>query len=1648
MMNERRFRMILLSSAAVLLPVGAAMGQTTLPKGGAFVAGAGTIGQSGTAMTIDQTTARGVIDWKSFSIGQGGSVTINNGSGATLNRVTGGELSTILGTLKATGTLYLINPQGVVVGATGTVVAGGDFVASTHDVANEHFMRGGTLLFTGDSSGTVRNLGKISSTGGDVILIAREVTNAGTIQAPRGTVGLAGGQEVLLTEGGKDGERVFVRVGPGRVDNQGTVEAAQAELKAAGGNVYALAGNNGGVVRATGTEIRQGRIWLTAPSGDVTNAGTLEARNADGSGGWVTVAAERGTATHQGAIDVRGAGPARDGGTAVVTGERVTLIGRSRIDASGTGKGGTVLAGGDWQGGRDPAKKIVPPPIPAAKRLAMQSGATISADGGIAGGKGDGGAVVLWSDEETRFAGTVSARGGAAGGDGGRVETSGRDALRATGTVDAQAPAGKGGQWLLDPRNVTITAGGLDATAGGTVTPTADDATVDAATLNAALNGGTSVTITTGTTGSQSGDITVSGAIAKTAGGDATLRLNADRSINVLQSITSTEGRLDVVLNADRNADGQGNIIVGTRATATEIRTNGGSIEMAGGDTVDGNGWLTGAARGLDNGTTQTASGVFLENAWLHSGGGDIRLRGTGASGNPASDSVGVMVQGGSVVDSGTGTITVTGIGPSNGTTGNMGVNIRALALGSGVTSAPSTVTSASTAAQAIVITGTGAPAGTAGNSSGVSVQSGSIVEATGDGGGITITGTGGVGTDRYNDGIIFANGAARVRATSGAVLLSGTKGPNASALDIEFIGAGYIIGGGRGASPMGSGTITLETDSLVLGTTTLQTTGAVTLRPRTAGRAIDVGSGTDAAAALEISTAEIANITAGTLRIGRDDAGNAAGAITVSAPVSVGTASTLSLFTGSTVAQSGSGAITATNLRVSAGGAVSLAANTNAVTRTAIRSGGNNAVAFRDDTGFEIGSVDGADGVGAGTASVTLTSSGAVTQSQPVSAGGLALKGAGGGYTLEHASNSFGSLAADTGSLSVKTTGDLTVGTVGTTAGLQATGAVRADAGGSITLGNAVGSSATGNAVTLVAGSNFINNAGNSALAASNGRWLVYSTSPTGNAGEPTTHAWRRYNATISGLAPADVTDSGNGYLYGTAPSLALTVTGTFSKTYDGTTTITGTGLGVTGATGTINGDTVGASLSSTTADGSVTGKGVGSGKTISIAATDIGTPGVTDGTGKPVYGYAIGSVTVNSTGTITAKSLTPSLTGTVSKTYDGTTTATLDASNVTLTGVVGTDTVSATATNAGYDSKGAGTGKTVTATGLALAGTDAGNYTLSTTTAGAAVGTITAATLAVTAQPAGKTEGSADPPLTYILGGLQTGDTAGAVLSGALVRAAGETPGVYAIGQGTLAANGDYTIAFTGAAFTVATAPPPPPPTATPPVPPPAEPPVTPPVTPPAEPPTEPPVTPPVEPPPLPPVTPPVPPPPATPPVVVVPPIVPPVVQPPVVGGTATTGTAAAVTTVAATSGMAVGGSASFVTPDGGTGVPAGLVLPAAGGATMTVQLPAAGGGGASGSPAPGSQLEASLSAGAFNVVYSQPASFTLSAPLPSGGAAIAGAGGPGGGAGAVLTGSSSFTTFKPEERPSVTLVDKDESAAPGVGTAGTPGRRGEGP
>jgi filamentous hemagglutinin family protein len=233
----------------------------------------------GNTTYIDQSSARAIVNWESFSVGAGHAAEfrvdgIGAADAAILNRVTGSLPSQIDGTLTAQGRVYLINPNGVIIGSTGIVNAH-SFIASTLDIQDDDFLNATTNTFGGDSVAAISNLGTINASGGDVVLIARQIVNKGTITAADGGVLLGAGDEVEYLLASSANPRLLVRSTAdveetaGRIEHAGTLSGQHVELAAAVGNLYAQAIRVDGAVHATATAERDGRIYLTSDTGGI-----------------------------------------------------------------------------------------------------------------------------------------------------------------------------------------------------------------------------------------------------------------------------------------------------------------------------------------------------------------------------------------------------------------------------------------------------------------------------------------------------------------------------------------------------------------------------------------------------------------------------------------------------------------------------------------------------------------------------------------------------------------------------------------------------------------------------------------------------------------------------------------------------------------------------------------------------------------------------------------------------------------------------------------------------------------------------------------------------------------------------------------------------------------------------------------------------------------------------------------------------------------------------------------------------------------------------------------------------------------------------------------------------------------------------------
>ncbi|MEX2581509.1 MAG: filamentous hemagglutinin N-terminal domain-containing protein [Verrucomicrobiales bacterium] len=622
--------------------------------------------RAGNRLTVLQGTDRAIIDWNDFSIG-GDEVTRfkqPTSESAALNRVQGRHVSRIDGALRANGNILLLNPNGILVGASGTIDVGG-FVGSTLDVEDSEFLAGGDLQFRGSSQGAVINLGRISASHGDVFLMAATVDNSGLVQAPRGTAGLAAGNDILLKESGE--ERVYVRGASGGkkengVINRGTVEANVAELKSHGGNIYGMAVKNEGRVAATSVSREGGQIFLRAGGGGtVRSTGTLQGkRNSGEEGGRIVADAGADGKTEIGG-EVDASGEEGAGGSVLVLGREIDVFEDSLILADGDSAGGRVYIGGGREG-EDPA-------FHNATDVTVGGGARIDAGARVAG---NGGEIVVFANRSLTFQGRAEARGGSVSGDGGFVELSGKESVRIPGlveSVDVGAPNGRGGLFLLDPNDIFIESG-----SGSPIQFEPDDGGETAISLNTLyaddisnfLQSNGSLVIQTDEDPSfqGSGNITVKNGVLISWASDNNLtfmalndfRMEGDTSI----AVGGGNGGLSVEAGGSAIFLGDGQVSIATVA---------GDISVSGQRGVE----LAGASFGTDSGDIAItgiggpgADGVAISGSSLVSNSGNITIEGTGGAGT--SRGIHIFGEVGSTMESGSDALVgLTGQGQGGG---------------------------------------------------------------------------------------------------------------------------------------------------------------------------------------------------------------------------------------------------------------------------------------------------------------------------------------------------------------------------------------------------------------------------------------------------------------------------------------------------------------------------------------------------------------------------------------------------------------------------------------------------------------------------------------------------------------------------------------------------------------------------------------------------------------------------------------------------------------------------------------------------------------------------------------------------------------------------------------------------------------------
>ncbi|MBS1230960.1 MAG: filamentous hemagglutinin N-terminal protein, partial [Proteobacteria bacterium] len=1392
--------------AALLLVFSEAIG--ALPVDGVVAGGSGAIS---VASTLDLSVADFMNGKRTFS-GSGGRID-NLGS---LTASDGGYIALLGGQ---------VSNQGTIAAQLGTVaLAAGNRVGL--DFAGDKLLS--LQVEQGALDALVENGQLIKADGGSVILTTRAagevlsgvVNNTGIVQArgissDNGVIRLSG--DLVVNTGTLDASG-------STGSNGGTIEASGRSLLQAGAiRADGEGGNSGG-----------GAITLAATGALIQTAAGEISANGSSQGG--TIALSGGSAAFlSGAVSANG----ERGGRISVTAPQLTLA-AATMSADGTTNGGTLLIGGDAHGDNSS--------IANAQTTIVNPYTTLSA-------QGHQGKIVVWSDQNTRYYG--SAKTGADG----FIEVSGKETL----SYGGQADAGVGGHVLLDPTDLIIDnsaptmfyidlanpnpaasethgSGGVVELANGNIVVASPNDNFGGSKAGAAYlyNGSNGALIST-LTGSTANDQVGYGVTALPVNGNyvvasrnwdngtivdagaATWGSGTAGVSGIVSSVNSLVGSKagDQVSSTGIAALTNGNYVVrshlwdyGTISDAGAVTWGNGTTGVSG--VITSSNSLVGSTASDQVGSTgitvlTNGNYVVRSSGWDN---GSIVDAGAATWGNGTSGVVGVVSSANSLVGSSTSDmVSLSGVTAlvngnyvvsswywDNGTASNAGaVTWCDGTVGiSGVVSSTNSLVGSSTNDNVSFVTalsnsnyvvrsylwdnGTIADAGavTWGNGLGgtvgaVSSTNSLVGSKANDKVGTSVTAlTNGnyvVGSYFWDNGTIADAGAATwgnglggtVGAVSSANSLVGSTASDYVGTNITALTNGnYVVGSANwdngtivdaGAVTWGSGTsgisgVISSTNSLV-GSTKNDQVGGAGVTALTNGNYVVSSPYWSNGAATMAGAATWGNGTSGTSGVvsstnslvgskAFDEVGMIVTALANGNYVVRSYAWYNGTISGAGAATWGDGATGISGIVSSSNSLVGSSANDWVGLSVTALANGNYVVASPNwDSGTitDVGAVT----WGSGTSSVSgvVNSSNSLvgkTANDQLGSGGIVAL-ANGNYVVKSPSYGQGTitnagavwLVADPSNLAALvngSTGSTTLSPAalagaalaGSTVTLQAShditvnsavsvaGKLNLVAGNDLTLNAGIKSTATGNALQL-SGQRFINNAGAGALSAANGRWLVWSATPSNDTRGGLAYAFKQYNASYG---VSTVLGSGNGFLYTVAPVASASLTGSVSKVYDATTSAKLSAANYT-SSGAIDGDSI---ALNNPVNGTYDSKNVAaSGKDVAVSGLSIA--GASNGEAM-VYGYQLAATSVNgAVGAITPASLAVTGVSANNKVYDATTAATL--SGTASVAALGSDVVGVIGTGSGtFADKNVGTAKAVTVSGFGLSGADAGNYSV----------------------------------------------------------------------------------------------------------------------------------------------------------------------------------------------------------------------------------------------------------------------------------------------------------------------------------------------
>ncbi|MFA6502454.1 MAG: filamentous hemagglutinin N-terminal domain-containing protein, partial [Parachlamydiales bacterium] len=777
------------------------------PTGEDVVHGSAVFSREDNSLIINQKTDKTIINWNDFSI-SGNEITRfvqPSKTSTALNRVIGNEISKIYGNLESNGKIYLINQKGILIGPNGKINTNG-FVASTLDLEDSEFINGKDLHFVSDLQSFIQNFGTIEGLDGEVILIAPFIENQGTIKAKNEKAALLASNDVLLKEEGSN----FLVKSDCFIDNKGTIEAVEIELKASNGNIYSLAINQEGIIKARGIEEKKGRVFLIA-DGKMEVAGKITSKS-------------------------------DNGGVIHILADEIYIKEGATIDSSSDNNGGEILIGGDFQGNN--------PQIKNAKILQTAKTATIEAS---AFKKGNGGKIIFWSDDLNLYEGNTFAKGGEISGNGGFVEVSCKKDLEFRGMVSTLASNGKTGSLLLDPSDITIST--TSPSSPAFIPPIYDPATSPAnlwvTDLNNALVGNDVTIQTTSGTGG-SGIISIQNNVGISWSTNHSLTILADKNIlfqpGGAPTITHNAASGQLTLTANGTGSGGYHGInlqtLKINSTSSDIISINGTGGTSGSNyglsftntTISAAGDIQ--ITGIGNSISSNSQGIHFVTSSISSTSGSITFNGTSGPGTTTCYGIAIYQSNPGFITNGgvyaNGTITINGISHGSGTSGYGSYIYDSIVQ--------------STGGGNISVTGTGS--GTTGAGIYIDVSSTNISTA----GTMSFTGTGS-GTE---NGIHFLNGTIQGSDNSDIILTGSAPVGN----DINLLSSSKIINS--------TGSISLFNDTYSYGSATnFQTSGALNISPLLSSDSIGVGDSAAGTLTISNATLQLISTNVGSVNVG-----------------------------------------------------------------------------------------------------------------------------------------------------------------------------------------------------------------------------------------------------------------------------------------------------------------------------------------------------------------------------------------------------------------------------------------------------------------------------------------------------------------------------------------------------------------------------------------------------------------------------------------------------------------------------------------------------------------------------------------------------------------------------------------------------------